>query len=124
LVPELNPFENRKPTRQSLIEMASYLKEELKKKTGAKLKTKFQSFSKWQRMNGAQTELVIFEEPKVEQIKEEPEITPSQIAILDCLLKESEALSLKSYFIDKLPDLKQLKYFIRYINLSFNNFRV
>ena len=69
----------------------------------------------------------IFGELKVKENKEEeeePEITPSQIAILDCLLKESQALSLKSYFIEKLPDLKQLKYFIRYINLSFNNFQV
>ena len=33
-MPELYPIEARKPTRQSLIEMAAYLKEELKKKTG------------------------------------------------------------------------------------------
>ena len=33
-MPELDPIEARKPTRQSLIEMAAYLKGELKKKTG------------------------------------------------------------------------------------------
>lgn len=64
LIPSMEAVESRKPTRQSLIEMASYLKEELKKKTGANLKTKFQPISKWQRANGAQTELVIFEESR------------------------------------------------------------
>ena len=58
------------------------------------------------------------------EVQDESEITPSQIAILDCLLKNGDTLSLKSYFVDKLPDLKQLKYTIRYINLSFNNFKV
>ena len=64
IIPEIDAVETRKPTRQSLIEMAAYLKEELKKKTGANLKTKFQPVSKWQRMNGPHTELVIYEEPK------------------------------------------------------------
>lgn len=61
----------------------------------------------------------------IEEAKEEDkEITPSQIAVLDAMLKNTQALSLKSYFIDKLPELKELKNSIRYINLSFNNFKV
>jgi hypothetical protein len=61
LTPNIEPFINRKPMRQTMIEMASYLKNELGKKTGVSLKTKFNPISKWQRMNGAQTELVLYE---------------------------------------------------------------
>lgn len=62
LVPDIEPIESRKPIRQTMIEMASYLKNELTLKTGANLKAKFNPVSKWQKMNGAQTELVIYED--------------------------------------------------------------
>ena len=61
---------------------------------------------------------------KDDETKDDEDITPSKIAILDCLLNQSEALSLKAYFIEKLPDLKDLKYELRYMNLSYNNFKV
>lgn len=60
-MPDIEPVINRKPMRQTMIEMANYLKIELSKKTGVPLKTKFNPISKWQRMNGAQAELLIFE---------------------------------------------------------------
>ena len=83
-------------------------------------------------MNGAQTELVIYEDKsaaKEEEEEEEPlndedQITPSQLAVVDCLLRNGLALSLKGHFIDKLPDLVSLRKTLIYINLSFNNFTV
>lgn len=83
-------------------------------------------------MNGAQTELVIYEDKsanKEEEEEEEPindddQITPSQLAVVDCLLKNGLALSLKAHFIDKLPDLASLKKTLIYLNLSFNDFTV
>lgn len=129
LMPDIEPHQSRKPIRQTMIEMASYLKNELTLKTGAVLKTKFNPVSKWQRMNGAQTELVIFEDKSALKEKEEEEeeasndqITPAQLAIVDCLLRNGLALSLKGHFIDKLPDLASLTKTLIYINLSFNNF--
>lgn len=62
LVPDVEPIEGRRPLRQTMIEMACYLKNQLSEKTGAVLKTRFNPVSKWQRMNGAQTELVIYED--------------------------------------------------------------
>ena len=64
LVPEIEPFENKRPLRQTLIEMAYYLKSELSEKTGTELRAKFNPVSKWQRMNGAQAELLIYEPPE------------------------------------------------------------
>lgn len=34
LIPDVEPIESRKPIRQTMIEMASYLKKELSQKTG------------------------------------------------------------------------------------------
>ena len=82
-------------------------------------------------MNGAQTELVIYEdksavkeEEEEENLNEEDQITPAQLAVVDCLLRNGLALSLKAHFIDKLPDLANLTKTLIYINLSFNNFNV
>ena len=83
-------------------------------------------------MNGAQTELVIYEdksavkeeEEEEEQLNDDDQITPSQLAVVDCLLRNGLALSLKAHFIDKLPDLASLIKTLIYINLSFNNFTV
>ena len=97
---------------------------------GAVLKTRFNPVSKWQRMNGAQTELVIYEDKSAvkdeeeEIVNEDDQITPSQLAVVDCLLRNGLALSLKAHFIDKLPDLANLTKTLIYINLSFNNFTV
>lgn len=134
LVPDVEPISAppRKPIRQTMVEMASYLKNELSQKTGATLKTKFNPVSKWQRMNGAQTELVIFEDKTAAAKEEEDEanvddenqITISKLAVVDSLLRNGLALSLKAHFIDKLPDINSLKKTLIYINLSFNNFQV
>ena len=137
LEPNIQPFINRKPMRQSMIEMANYLKNELSKKTGVQLKTKFNALPKWQRMrDGTESELIIYEdatnriakENETNQIEEEStsadEITPAHIAIVDCLLRNGLVLSLKAYSIDKLPDLSALKNTLIYINLSYNHFKV
>ena len=56
--------------RQSMIEMANYLKNELSKKTGVQLKTKFNAIPKWQRMKeGAESELVIYEDASTRMAK-------------------------------------------------------
>lgn len=49
--------------RQAMIEMANFVKNELAKKTGAQLKTKFNPLPKWQRMkDGSHSELIVFED--------------------------------------------------------------
>ena len=46
-----------------MIEMANFVKNELTKKTGAQLKTKFNPLPKWQRMkDGSHSELIVFED--------------------------------------------------------------
>ncbi len=118
-----------------MIEMANFLKNELSFKTGTKLKTKFKPVSKWQRLQGAQTELIIYEDENAnktsdqEEMEEQNEldendITVSQLAVLDSLLKNGLALSLKGRFINQLPELNSLKSTLIYVNLSYNNFYV
>ncbi|XP_022102059.1 leucine-rich repeat-containing protein 63-like isoform X2 [Acanthaster planci] len=51
-------------------------------------------------------------------------ITPSELAILDCLVNGGLALSLKAHFILALPDITPLTKTLTYLNLSFNDFRV
>ncbi|XP_070538709.1 leucine-rich repeat-containing protein 63-like [Ptychodera flava] len=51
-------------------------------------------------------------------------ITPSELAILDCLVNGGTALSLKAHFIDILPDMSVLNNTLVYLNISFNEFRV
>ena len=58
------------------------------------------------------------------ELKENEEITPAHLAIIDCLLRNGIALSLKAHFIDELPDLASLRKSLVYLNLSFNNFKV
>ena len=57
-------------------------------------------------------------------LREDEEITPAHVAIVDCLLRNGQALSLKGYFIEDLPDMSSLKKTLIYLNLSFNNFKV
>ncbi|XP_023930593.1 leucine-rich repeat-containing protein 63 [Lingula anatina] len=51
-------------------------------------------------------------------------ITPSELAILDCLMNGGTSLSLKAHFISQLPDLGPLLTTVTYLNLSFNDLRV
>ncbi len=55
---------------------------------------------------------------------DEEEITPTQLAILDSLLRNGLTLSLKGQFLDQLPDLESLRKTLTYLNISFNNFTV
>ncbi|XP_069614374.1 leucine-rich repeat-containing protein 63 [Ranitomeya imitator] len=48
--------------------------------------------------------------------------THCDLALLDCLVNGGHALSLKAYFISKLPDLTPLYNSLFYLNLSFNEF--
>ncbi|RNA39044.1 leucine-rich repeat-containing 63 isoform X1 [Brachionus plicatilis] len=125
LVPDIEPVEmNRKPFRQAMIEMASYLKNELSQKTGANLKARLNPVSSWQKKSGTQTEIVLYEDTEEKkEPKDEEEISASQIAVIDSLLRNGLALSLKAHFIDTLPDLSSLRNTLVYINLSFNNFK-
>jgi hypothetical protein len=109
---------------------------------GTVLKTKFNPVSKWQRKYGAQTELIIYEEkakkseqPQKQNInaedhneneneneKSSDQITITQLAVVDSLLRNGISLSLKGHFIAKLPDITSLRRTLIYINLSFNQF--
>ncbi|XP_071797975.1 uncharacterized protein [Asterias amurensis] len=51
-------------------------------------------------------------------------ITPSELAILDCLVNGGLALSLKAHFILSLPEISPLTKTLVYLNLSFNDLRV
>ncbi|XP_046902458.1 uncharacterized protein LOC124485137 [Hypomesus transpacificus] len=51
-------------------------------------------------------------------------MSPSELAILDCLSEGGKALSLKAHFMAVLPDVSQLAHCLVYLNLSFNDFRV
>ncbi|KAM3933079.1 leucine-rich repeat-containing protein 63 [Leptodactylus fuscus] len=48
--------------------------------------------------------------------------THCDLAMLECLINGGHALSLKAYFISKLPDLTPLYNSLLYLNLSFNEF--
>ncbi|XP_042561079.1 uncharacterized protein LOC122130410 [Clupea harengus] len=48
-------------------------------------------------------------------------VSPSQLAILDCLNQGGTDLNLKAHFISQLPDLSLLADTLVYLNLSFNN---
>ncbi|XP_038051222.1 uncharacterized protein LOC119724305 [Patiria miniata] len=52
------------------------------------------------------------------------QITPSELAILDCLVNGGLALSLKAHFILAMPEITPLTKTLTYLNLSFNDFRV
>ncbi|XP_041699365.2 leucine-rich repeat-containing protein 63-like [Coregonus clupeaformis] len=51
-------------------------------------------------------------------------ISPSELAILDCLTEGGKALTLKAHFIALLPDLTPLAQSLLYLNLSFNDFTI
>ncbi|KAG8584641.1 hypothetical protein GDO81_004702 [Engystomops pustulosus] len=48
--------------------------------------------------------------------------THCELAMLECLVNGGHALSLKAYFISRLPDLTPLYNSLFYLNLSFNEF--
>lgn len=52
------------------------------------------------------------------------EISPSELAILDCLTQGGKALNLKAHFVPVLPDLTPLFRSLLYLNLSFNDLSV
>lgn len=58
------------------------------------------------------------------QDQEQDQVTSTQLAVIDSLLRNGLVLNLKSHFIDKLPDLSSLTTTLIYVNLSFNNFKV
>ncbi|XP_043927515.1 leucine-rich repeat-containing protein 63 [Protopterus annectens] len=47
-------------------------------------------------------------------------ISPSELAVLDCLVQGGTVLSLKAHFIPQVPDLTPLRHTLCYLNLSFN----
>lgn len=62
LEPNIEPFENRVPLRQIIIEMANFLKKELSATMGINLKAKFNPLPKWQKLQGSHTEIVVYED--------------------------------------------------------------
>ncbi|XP_029457584.1 leucine-rich repeat-containing protein 63 isoform X2 [Rhinatrema bivittatum] len=58
---------------------------------------------------------------QAEQKKSMEFITPAEMAVLKSLLHEGLTLSLKAYFLNKLPDLTPLNNNLLYLNLSFND---
>ncbi len=66
---------------------------------------------------------VFVSEPEVEMSSDDMFITPAHLAILDALIRDGLALSLKAFFIDQLPDVSPLQKTLIYFNLSFNNFQ-
>jgi len=51
-------------------------------------------------------------------------IGPSEMAVLDCMMKGGEKLTLKAHFVETLPDLQPLSHTLTELNVSFNNLRV
>lgn len=50
-------------------------------------------------------------------------ISPSEYAILQCMMQGGRNLSLKAHFLDSLPDLYPVTHTLLYLNVSFNDFR-
>ena len=50
-------------------------------------------------------------------------ISPSEVAILQCMMHGGTNLSLKAHFLDSLPDLYPVTHTLHYLNTSFNDFR-
>jgi len=78
-------------------------------------------------MQGSHTEIVVYEDENLSKNSEnqqgdDAEITPAQLAVIDSLLRNGVALSLKAHFIDQLPEISALTSSLIYLNLSFNNF--
>ncbi len=90
LIPKINDFEHRIPLKQIVIEMASFLKQELSEKIGewaerfknlrkccilflfvegVKLKAKFNPLPKWQKMQGAHTEILVYEDESIKKTR-------------------------------------------------------
>lgn len=55
---------------------------------------------------------------------DQPQISPSEEAILDCMMSGGGYLSLKAHFITELPDLSPLSRTLTYLNISFNSLNV
>ncbi|XP_062907221.1 leucine-rich repeat-containing protein 63-like isoform X2 [Mobula hypostoma] len=68
-----------------------------------------------------------FESPDSESTMEEEEeeqVKPFELVIVRSIIAGGESLSLRGFFIHQLPDLTRLTFTLKYLNLSFNNFRV
>jgi len=50
-------------------------------------------------------------------------ITPSEVAILHCMMQGGTTLTLKAHFLDTLPDLYPITHTLLYFNMSFNDLR-
>ncbi len=51
---------------------------------------------------------------------DQPEISPSEANILDCMMNGGLRLDLKARFLSQLPDLSTLARTLTHLNLSFN----
>lgn len=51
---------------------------------------------------------------------DQPEISPSEATILDCMMNGGHRLDLKARFLSQLPDLSTLARTLTHLNLSFN----
>nr|XP_020643693.1 leucine-rich repeat-containing protein 63 [Pogona vitticeps] len=59
--------------------------------------------------------------PKLRSEDEESQLmAKAETAVLGCLMHEKTGLSLKAFFLTRLPDLSPLADFLLYLNLSFN----
>lgn len=56
--------------------------------------------------------------------RHQPLISPSEAAVLECMMSGGSHLSLKAHFIDELPLLSPLARTLTLLNLSYNSFKV
>ena len=52
------------------------------------------------------------------------DVSPMEMAVLDCLFSGGQVLSFKALFLDELPEISMLAPTLTYLNLSFNNLSV
>ena len=72
----------------------------------------------------ALSELPFLTTSLVEENLEQPVITPSEAAILECMMEGGCHLNLKAHFLSQLPDISPLQNSLTYLNLSYNNLSV
>ncbi len=121
LIPEIKTFENRKPKRQTAIEMANYLKNVLGKEggvcgLGSADKTRLRLMEELSSVRSSKSR------GRVSEVEED--VTPTQLAIVDCLLKNGLSLNLNAHFLEQMPDLNSLRKTLVELNISFNIFNV
>lgn len=51
-------------------------------------------------------------------------ISPSEVAVLECMMEGGSRLSFKAHFLSQLPSLAPLTSTLTYLNLSYNDLRV